>query len=62
MKNNLWVEKYRPSCLDDFNSQQNVILSLKSSLITKNIPHLIFYGRSGCGKTSTILALAKELY
>ena len=62
MKNNLWVEKYRPSCLDDINSQQNVILSLKSSLITKNIPHLIFYGPSGCGKTSTILALAKELF
>jgi replication factor C subunit 2/4 len=62
MENNLWVEKYRPECLDDINSQQNVITSLKSSLITKNIPHLIFYGPSGCGKTSTILALAKELF
>jgi replication factor C subunit 2/4 len=62
MENNLWVEKYRPSCLDDIKSQQNVILSLKSSLLTKNLPHLIFYGPSGCGKTSTILALAKELF
>jgi replication factor C subunit 2/4 len=62
MENNLWVEKYRPECLNEINSQQNVIHNLKSSLITKNIPHLIFYGPSGCGKTSTILALAKELF
>ena len=62
MKNNLWVEKYRPSKLDEINSQQNIILSLKSSLVTKNIPHLIFFGPSGCGKTSTILALLKELF
>jgi len=60
--NNLWVEKYRPEYLDDIKSQKNVINSLKSSLLTKNIPHLIFYGPSGCGKTSTILALAKELF
>ena len=62
MENNLWVEKYRPSKLDEINSQQNIILSLKSSLVTKNIPHLIFFGPSGCGKTSTILALLKELF
>ena len=58
----LWVEKYRPTKLDEISSQTNVINSLKSSLITKNIPHLIFYDPSGCGKTSTILALAKELF
>jgi replication factor C subunit 2/4 len=60
--NLLWVEKYRPSNLSEISSQTTVINSLKSSLITKNIPHLIFYGPSGCGKTSTILALAKELF
>lgn len=62
MENNLWVEKYRPAKLNEINSQHNVILSLKSSLITKNLPHLIFYGPSGCGKTSTIHALVKELF
>ena len=31
-------------------------------LITKKIPHLLFYGPSGSGKTSTILALARELF
>lgn len=58
----LWVEKYRPSSLNEIASQVNVINSLKSALVTKNIPHLIFFGPSGCGKTSTILALGKELF
>jgi len=57
-----WVEKYRPKCLHEITAQDNVIDSLKSTLISKNLPHLIFYGPSGCGKTSTILALAKEIF
>jgi replication factor C subunit 2/4 len=61
-KHYLWVEKYRPECLNDICSQDNIIKSLKNVLITKNIPHLIFIGPSGSGKTSTILALAKELF
>ena len=59
---NMWVEKYRPNKLDDIVEQNNIINFLKNTLITKNIPHLIFFGPSGCGKTSTILALAKELF
>ena len=57
-----WVEKYRPKKLDEIKTQKNIIVSLKNGIKNKNIPHLIFYGSSGCGKTSTILALAKELF
>jgi replication factor C subunit 2/4 len=57
-----WVEKYRPKCLDDVYSQEDVINPLKVGLKKKNIPHLIFFGPSGSGKTSTILALGKELF
>ena len=60
--NNLWVEKYRPNNLNDITSQSHIINTLKTALITKNIPHLIFFGPSGVGKTSTILALSKELF
>jgi replication factor C subunit 2/4 len=60
--NNTWVEKYRPDNLDEISAQSTVVESLKNALITKNIPHLIFFGPSGCGKTSTILALSKELF
>jgi len=57
-----WVEKYRPTNLDEISAQSEVIQSLKKVLETKNLPHLIFFGPSGCGKTSTILALSKELF
>lgn len=57
-----WVEKYRPQKLDEIATQHNIIKSLRNGIQTKNIPHLIFYGGSGCGKTSTIIALAKELF
>lgn len=57
-----WVEKYRPSKLNEICDQENIINSLKNAINTKNIPHLIFYGPSGCGKTSTILALAQEIF
>ena len=62
VKNNSWVEKYRPRKLKDITYQTDVKISLKKSLQTKNIPHLIFFGPSGCGKTSTILALSRELF
>jgi replication factor C subunit 2/4 len=62
MLNESWVEKYRPENLNQISAQSNVVRTLKASLITKNIPHLIFFGPSGCGKTSTILALSKELF
>jgi len=60
--NHSWVEKYRPSKLEEVSSQKIIIDALQNVLITKKIPHLLFYGPSGSGKTSTILALAKELF
>ena len=57
-----WVEKYRPKCLDDVYSQEDVINPLKYGLKNNNIPHLLFFGPPGSGKTSTILALGKELF
>lgn len=57
-----WVEKYRPRNLDDVASQDHTVKVLKRTLISANLPHMLFYGPPGTGKTSTILALAKELY
>ncbi len=60
--NESWVEKFRPKKLDEIESQEDIIISLRNCIKTKNIPHLLFFGPSGCGKTSTILALAKEIF
>ncbi|GAA5808506.1 hypothetical protein MFLAVUS_001897 [Mucor flavus] len=57
-----WVEKYRPKTMDDISSQEQAVLVLKKALQSDNLPHLLFYGPPGTGKTSSILALANELY
>ncbi|CRG98670.1 replication factor C subunit 2, putative [Plasmodium relictum] len=62
MDNLPWVEKYRPKKLDDIVHQSNAVKMLKEVIKTKNMPHLIFHGPPGTGKTSAINALAHELF
>jgi replication factor C subunit 2/4 len=57
-----WVDKYRPRKLDEVVYQEDVIKMLKKVLETGNMPHLLFHGYPGTGKTSTILAIALELF
>ena len=57
-----WVNKYRPKKLNGIIHQKEVVLMLKNTLETGNLPHLLFYGPPGTGKTSTILALANDLF
>jgi replication factor C subunit 3/5 len=58
----MWVEKYRPNELNDLISQEEIINTIKELVKTNKLPHLLFYGPAGTGKTSTILAIAKEIY
>jgi len=60
--NNIWTEKYRPSSLDEIYSQDLIIDILTSSSYNINMPHLLFSGPQGCGKTSTIMALAQNIF
>jgi replication factor C subunit 3/5 len=61
--NNLpWIEKYRPDNLNMIYSHKNIICALKKFIKTKSLPHLLFYGPSGTGKTSTIISCAKKMY
>jgi len=57
-----WIEKYRPKTLDDVIAQPEIIQTLRTLIQKRCLPHLLLYGNSGCGKTSTILACARELY
>lgn len=57
-----WVEKYRPERVDDVSHQEEVVKTLKKSIESGNLPHLLFHGPPGTGKTTTILALARALY
>ena len=57
-----WIEKYRPSRVEDVSHQVEVVQALKSSVESGQVPHLLMYGPPGTGKTSTVLALAKDLF
>ncbi|WFD33070.1 Subunit of heteropentameric Replication factor C (RF-C) [Malassezia sp. CBS 17886] len=57
-----WVEKYRPSTLDDVMSHQHITATLEKFVDADQLPHLLFYGPPGTGKTSTVMALARRLY
>lgn len=58
----MWTEKYRPLKIDDIVGQTPITERLKQFLIEKDIPHLLFAGPAGTGKTTAILAFAHELY
>lgn len=58
-----WTEKYRPSSLDQVEAQAEAVAALRSCLQAgSNMPHLLFYGPAGTGKTSSILAVGRELF
>ena len=57
-----WIEKYRPQKLDNIISNEQNLIILKNMLKGESLPHLLFHGTSGTGKTSTIMALANKLY
>lgn len=57
-----WVEKYRPSSLDDLISHKDIVSTIQRFIQEDKLPHLLFYGPAGTGKTSTILAVARQIY
>ena len=58
----MWVEKYRPKSLDEIVNLKETIHSLKAFLkIPETMPHLLFSGKPGTGKTSVALCMTREL-
>ena len=58
----MWAEKYRPKKLDDMVNQKEIVERLKSFVKSRNVPHCIFAGPPGTGKTTAALCLARDLY
>ena len=54
------VEKYRPQNLDNIIGNTNQIIFFKKFIESGNIPNLLLNGEPGGGKTSAVIALAKE--
>lgn len=58
----VWVEKYRPKYLSDVIGQKHIVERLSAYVRTRSMPHMLFAGPAGSGKTTCAIALARELY
>lgn len=57
-----WTEKYRPASLKDVIGQRAIVERLEAFVKSGNFPNMIFAGTAGVGKTTSAIAMARELY
>lgn len=58
----MWVEKYRPHKITELVDQKEIVGSIQSLLKNQSeMPHLLFSGSAGVGKTTLALCLSHEI-
>jgi replication factor C small subunit len=58
----IWIEKYRPVTLAEIVGQDEIVERLQSYVRAGSLPHLLFTGSAGVGKTTAAVALAREFF
>lgn len=58
----VWIEKHRPKKLAEVIGHRGIVERLSSYVKTRSMPHMLFAGPAGTGKTTCAIALARELY
>jgi len=61
-RDTVWVEKYRPQTLDDVVGQEAITERLQQYVASNDLQHMLFSGQAGIGKTTSAMAIARELY
>ena len=57
----IWVERYRPDVLDNYIGNETLKEKFAHYIETQDIPHLLFYGTAGTGKTTAAKILVKNI-
>lgn len=58
----IWIEKYRPKEFNDLKGQSKIVKRIEAFIKQQNMPHLLFAGPSGVGKTTMALLIANKLF
>ena len=61
MSNYLWVEKYRPLTLNTYIGNAHLKSKVSVYLESGDLPHLLFFGKAGTGKTTLAKILVKNI-
>jgi len=61
LKHSLWVEKYRPSELENYIGNDHLKSKVSVYLESGDIPHLLLFGRAGTGKTTLAKLLINNI-
>ncbi|MEK6928513.1 MAG: replication factor C small subunit [Nanoarchaeota archaeon] len=61
-QSDVWTEKYRPSKFEEVVGQQEILKRVKSLVQALNIPHMMFAGPAGTGKSTLALIVVKSLF
>ncbi|MBU90487.1 replication factor C small subunit [Candidatus Woesearchaeota archaeon] len=62
MDSSIWTEKYRPKDFSEIKGQKEIVRRIKAFVELQNIPHLLFAGPAGVGKTTLALVIVKKLF
>ena len=62
VSDDVWTEKYRPKTLEQVIGQEQIVKRLKSYVKSCNLPHLLFSGPPGVGKTACAVSIARDMF